>query len=102
MINTSIDCENIIQILSNQSQDLIDQYGIASLSIFGSYARGANHPDSDIDLLVEFERPVGLLKYIELKQHLERLLGRKVDLSTRRSLKTRMIKDIMREAIRVA
>ncbi len=55
---------------------------VARLRLFGSVARGEETPDSDVDLLVEFTRPKGLLALVGLEQELEAALGRKVDLLT--------------------
>ena len=76
--------------------------GVKSLAIFGSTARGEAREDSDIDVLVEYSRPATLDAYTGLKEFLERLLGRRVDLVTRRALKERMKPHVEREAVRVA
>lgn len=55
---------------------------IASVSLFGSYLHGENREDSDIDLLVDFHRPVGLFTLIGIQDSLGKKLGRKVDLRT--------------------
>jgi hypothetical protein len=81
---------------------LIEQYGIKSLYLFGSTARDEARPDSDVDLLVEFNRPLGLFEFIELQQKLEAILGCKVDLGTKRSLKNHIKEEVLQEAILVA
>ena len=58
------------------------QFGVRALSIFGSYARGEQTPESDLDLLVEFEQTPGLLRFVELSHLLEDQLGVRVDLAT--------------------
>jgi predicted nucleotidyltransferase len=55
-------------------------YGVASLGIFGSRVRGDHRPDSDLDLLVSFDRAPGMLAYLSLEQELSDRLGVKVDL----------------------
>jgi predicted nucleotidyltransferase len=65
-------------------------------------ARGDSRTDSDIDLLVEFSRPVGLFLFIALKQYLEALLSCPVDLGTPNSIKPLMKARILEEAIYVA
>jgi hypothetical protein len=80
---------------------LVEQYGIESLYLFGSTARDEARPDSDVDLLVEFNRPIGLFEFIELQQRLEYLLGCKVDLGTKRSLKQQIKAEVLQEAILV-
>lgn len=90
-----------LRLLRKQRQELVDRYHIASLSLFGSVARNEARPDSDVDLLVEFDQPVGLFQFIELQQRLETVLGCKVDLGTPRSLKPRIKEHVLQEAIRV-
>lgn len=92
----------VLRILREQYKELSERYSIASLSLFGSMAKDEARADSDVDLLVEFSRPVGLFQFIELQQRLEALLGRKVDLGTPRSLKPRIKEHVLREAILVA
>lgn len=57
------------------------EYGVARIGVFGSYARGTATETSDVDLVVEFARPIGF-KFMELADYLERLLGKRVDLLT--------------------
>lgn len=94
--------DDVLSKLLTQYQELAGQYGIASLFLFGSVARDEARADSDVDLLVEIKHPIGLFEFIELQQRLETLLGCKVDLSTRRSLKIHLVDQVLREAIRVA
>ena len=93
---------DVLRILKEQRQELAARYKVASLSLFGSVARGETHAGSDVDLLVEFSQPVGLFLFIELQQRLQSLLGCKVDLGTPRSLKPRLKEQVLQEAIRVA
>jgi predicted nucleotidyltransferase len=60
--------------------------GVSKLSVFGSFARGQDRPDSDIDLLVEFSTEKGLLDLVALQRQLSEILGRKVDLLTEQSI----------------
>jgi predicted nucleotidyltransferase len=84
-----LDKKQILQVLREESLYLQDKYGIVRLALYGSFAREASTESSDIDLLVELSRPLGL-EFVALAEHLETLLGRKVDLATfdtlRRSL----------------
>jgi len=93
---------DVMRILQEKRQELVDRYNISTLSVFGSVARDEARQDSDVDILVEFSRPVGLFQFIELQQRLEALLGSKVDLGTPRSLKPRIKEQVLQEAIRVA
>jgi hypothetical protein len=72
----------IREILRSSAGLLRERYAVKSLAIFGSYARGDQRPTSDVDVLVEFERPIGGFAFIELADRLEELLGLKVDLLT--------------------
>ena len=76
--------------------------GVASLALFGSVARGEAAEDSDIDLLVEFSKPVGLFEFLEVKEYLESILGREVDLVPRDSLKPRIRDEVLAEAVDAA
>ena len=81
---------------------LLESYGVSSLSLFGSVARGEAGEDSDVDLLVEFSRPIGFFEFVRLKHALEEILGRRVDLATPRSLKPQLRDRILKEAVRAA
>ena len=83
------------------NKTLAKQYGIEALYLFGSTARDEARPDSDVDLLVEFNRPLGLFEFIALQQNLESILGCKVDLGTKRSLKLQIKDKVLQEAILV-
>ncbi len=94
--------KDVLSILQKERKELVDRYNISALSVFGSVARDDARQDSDVDILVEFSRPVGLFQFIELQQRLEALLGSKVDLGTPRSLRPRIKERVLQEAIRVA
>jgi predicted nucleotidyltransferase len=72
---------------------------VAALAVFGSVARDEAGPGSDVDLLIEFARPVGLFRFLAVKEYLEALLGRPVDLATRDALKRQFRDAILSEAI---
>lgn len=59
---------------------ILTNYGVSTMSVFGSYAKGDSDADSDVDLLVKFHKPIGLLKFIRLERELAEALGRDVDL----------------------
>lgn len=77
---------------------LAQQYHIKTLGLFGSYVRGDQTPDSDIDVLVDFEKPIGF-DFINLQIDLEKVLGKKVDLVTPTALKPRLRSKILQEVI---
>jgi hypothetical protein len=78
--------EDIKHILSKHKQEIREKYGVVILGVFGSYARGKQNKLSDVDILVELERPIGL-KFFELWNNLEEVLGVRVDLLTVKAIK---------------
>jgi predicted nucleotidyltransferase len=76
------------------------RYGVKELSLFGSAVRGEMHPESDIDMMVEFEPGVrvGLIKFESLVDELESLAGRRVDLVTKRGLKPWVRPSVLKDA----
>ena len=93
--------DRILALLKSRRRRL-KKFGIHSLSIFGSVARNQAHKNSDVDILVDFEKPVGLFEYARLKIYLENVLERPVDLVTPEALRQELREDILREAIRAA
>src|SRR3989304_3583945 len=87
--------EQVIRILSARSAELAQKYGVKSLALFGSVSRDEAGSASDVDLLVEFDRPVGYFGLFALQDHLEKLLGCSVDLGTTDSLKPRIRERVM-------
>ena len=77
------------------------KYAIQRASLFGSFADGTARQDSDIDLLVELSKPIGLLEFIHIKHELEDLLGRKVDLLEFKAVKPSLKAHILHSAIPV-
>jgi len=90
--------EQIIQQLKKHKGEL-DAFGVRSLSLFGSVARGEERPDSDIDILVDFERIGGLFEFVRLKNFLEQTLNKPVDLVTPDALKPQLREKILQESI---
>jgi predicted nucleotidyltransferase len=80
--------DEIREILNAHRAVLQERYGVRSIAVFGSYARGEATETSDIDLVVQLERPLGL-KFFELWDYLEQALGTRVDLLTPNALKQR-------------
>ena len=72
-----------------------------SIGVFGSYIRGEEKEKSDLDILVEFEEPVSLLKFIELENYLSDSIGVKVDLVMKSALKPRIGKRILEEVVNI-
>ena len=94
--------QDILQVLRQHLPKLRQRYGVKSLSIFGSYVRREARRRSDLDILVEFEdRPLTLFDFVRLEQELSDLLGIKVDLVERSTLKPAIGGQILREAMSV-
>jgi uncharacterized protein len=92
----------VITKLNQHSNHLTEKFGVKALFLFGSVARDEGNKDSDVDLFVEFNNPIGLFEFVSLKHELETLLGCQVDLGTKRSLKREIQDMIEGETIRVA
>ncbi|MBX6311755.1 MAG: nucleotidyltransferase family protein [Isosphaeraceae bacterium] len=91
----------ILERLHAKAPGLRKKYGVRSLAVFGSMARGDDRKDSDVDILVTFEGRATFDNFLGLKLDLEELLGRRVDLLTLKCLRPEMEAEIEREAIRV-
>ncbi len=93
--------DEALAILAAHREEL-RQRGVRSLALFGSVARDEAGPASDVDLLVELERPMGLLGFFAIQEYLEQILGCKVDLGTPDSLRPAVRDRVLNEAVRVA
>lgn len=80
---------------------LQQRWPIVSLGVFGSYARGEQSPDSDLDLLIEFSEPIGFFRFLELEEEIGHRLGVKVELVTRAALKPHIGRQILAELVSV-
>jgi predicted nucleotidyltransferase len=88
-------------LLREQLPYLAARYRVASLGLFGSYLRGTQRHDSDLDVLVTFDEMPSLLRLIELENYLSDELGVKVDLVPRESLKPHIGRRVLREVVPV-
>jgi predicted nucleotidyltransferase len=87
--------------LREQESFLVEKYGVRIVGVFGSYVRQEQCPDSDLDLLIELDRPpkISLIGLVELEQYLSQLLGVKVDLAIKTNLKKRIGIRILQEVV---
>jgi predicted nucleotidyltransferase len=85
------------QRIKDNLAELNREYAVSEIGIFGSYARNEQTLDSDLDVLVEFSRPVGFISFMQLEQYLQHLLGIEIDLVTRAALKPRIGERILKE-----
>jgi len=87
-------------ILREAMPELEQDFGVESLAVFGSVARGDAEASSDVDLLVQFRgEPPGLFEYVRLERHLSALLDRSVDLVMESALKPRLRDRILAESV---
>ena len=77
------------------------EFDVKSVGLFGSLVRGEETEESDVDVLVEFDRPIGLFKFMELESYLSETLGAEVDLVTRDSLNPLIRPKVEGEAVYV-
>ena len=90
-----------IEKLARHIVPLLRDGGVNEASVFGSFSRGEDKPESDLDLLVRYKENVSLLDVSGLKFELEELLGIKVDLVSKDYLKPRIKKRILQESVRI-
>ena len=97
----SMDRSTIVALLRTHLPELKARYGVARLGLFGSGARDELRTDSDVDVLVEFEDRATYDGYFSLRDHLEEILSRRVDLVTEKGLKPRARREVEKDLIRV-
>jgi len=98
-MTATTEVSTLIGILRQMLPFLAEKYQVESLGVFGSYVRGSQRDDSDLDLLVTFREPPSLLKFIELENYLSDRLGVKVDLVMKDVLKPRIGNRVLREVV---
>jgi uncharacterized protein len=98
-MKTGADLTTFISTLRNSLPFLKESYQVESLGVFGSFIRNDQRAESDLDLLVSFREPPSLLQFISLENYLSDLLGIRVDLVMKDTLKRRIGKQILREVV---
>ncbi len=91
--------EEIKKIINEHKSILKEKFKVSSIGVFGSYVRKEEQEKSDIDILVGFYEVIDLFKFIELEDFLSKILGVKVDLVMKETLKPRIKDRILKEAI---
>jgi predicted nucleotidyltransferase len=89
----------VLRMLAEHRNEL-ERLGVASLTLFGSVARDEAGPDSDVDLLVELKRPMGLFEFFAIRDRIEAILGVAVDLGMPDALKPRVRERASKDAVR--
>ena len=93
------DVEAIKRTLLQHKTELHKRFKVKTIGVFGSYVRGEQKQQSDVDVLVEFEEPIGLFEFMDLEMYLTSLLGVNVDLVSKKALKPHIGKRILEEVI---
>jgi len=92
--------ENIISTLKLKKEYLHEKYGVSKLGIFGSYTRNDFTENSDVDLMVDFDRKIGM-EFISLADELEKILNKKVDLVTEGSVNRHIFPYVQKDLLYV-
>lgn len=96
--------EKLAELLREKYPYLLSEYGVKRIGFFGSYGKGRPSESSDVDVVVEFERPIGL-RFVDFAEYLESLLGKKVDVLTPAGIQgiriTRISKEIEKSIVYV-
>ncbi len=95
----SKDLQKYRVILVENKEFLAKTYNVKRLGIFGSFVNGRPNKKSDIDILVDLAAPLGLFEFVGLEQHLSKILGRKVDLATKKALKPAIKERVLRDLV---
>lgn len=96
-MNQRKELEEIKKLLKGSKPILRERFMVKEIGIFGSLVRGEEKKTSDVDILVEFYKPIGFFKFLELEEYLEEIVGRKVDLVSKKALKPRIGRYILEE-----
>ena len=96
-----MDRDRLLALLTEHKPVLAERFGVTSLRLFGSFARGTARDDSDVDVLVRFDGPATAKRFFGVQFYLEDLLGRDVDLVTEDALRARLRPYVEREAVHV-
>jgi predicted nucleotidyltransferase len=95
----ALDLEKLKRALREHLPQLRARYRVKSLGLFGSYVRGEQRKRSDLDVLVDFEEAPSLFELMDMEDELARLIGTKVDLVTRKTLRGRIGQRILQEVV---
>lgn len=89
--------EEIKDILQKHKVKLKEQYGLREIGIFGSYVKDEQNEKSDLDILIELEKPIGFVKFMRLENALSELVGIRVEMVTKKALKPYIGSRILQE-----
>ena len=89
--------EKVKKVIKTEKNILAKNYNVKRIGIFGSVVRGEQNKKSDVDMLVDFKKPIGLFDFIDLEDYLSKKIGAKVDLVSRKALKKHIGEQILSE-----
>jgi len=95
------DTEEIKKIIAEQRSFLKEKFAVDTIALFGSYFKGEQNEESDIDILVNFSKSIDLFEFVELENYLSEVLGSKVDLVMKDSLKPRIKDTVLKESVTI-
>ena len=102
--SSQLTTNDVTRILKKEQPFLKREFGVKRIAIFGSFAKGTQSSESDIDILIEFQKPIGL-QFIRLTEYLDKKLGRKTDVLTPAGVDSirvrKIVEDIRRNAVYV-
>ncbi|OGL40020.1 MAG: hypothetical protein A2042_00255 [Candidatus Schekmanbacteria bacterium GWA2_38_11] len=93
--------DEIKKILAEHKEELKEKYKVKEVSIFGSYVKSEQKESSDVDILVEFEKPVSLLQIVSLENYISDFLGIKADIIPKKNIRKELKDVILSEAVPV-
>ena len=93
--------ENITSIIKEQKPLLRSRFNVKEIGVFGSFVRGEQGETSDLDILVELDKPIGIIEYVALQNYLSDKTGKRVDLVLKSALKPGASERILREVVYV-
>jgi uncharacterized protein len=93
--------DEIKELIGQSREDLRLQYGVKEIGIFGSFVKGTQKVGSDLDILIEFEKPIGFVRFMRLESRLSELFEVRVELVTKNALKPHIGRRILQEVIYV-
>ena len=91
--------EELRKIITQHKKELRDRFMVEEIAVFGSYVRRQQKEDSDVDILVEFSKPISLFHIVSLENYLSDILGVKVDIVPKKNIRKELKEMILREAI---
>jgi len=91
--------DEIVSKLKAEKNKLFEKYKVTKLGVFGSFARGEETPDSDVDILIEFSETPGMMMFFNTEEYLEKLLNRKIDLVRENAIRPELKEIILSEVV---